>query len=140
MIEQGEVFDRTPEEKQCYPSDSEAVEGMGPISTHKGENLMPTDRGIALYRRRIRKVIRNLENDGTKPPQPLRHNGYSVRTYGQDTVLNLPPIKGQNDKAYLLKIGEAVMDMQFEHEDWCDENRDPEIIKRLKEIEAQGID
>ena len=139
MIEQGEVLDRTPIEKQRYPADSEAVEGMGPISTHKGENLMPTDRGISLYRRRVRKAVRDLANDGIEPPQPVRHKGYSVRTYGQDTVLHLPPIEGQDDKAYLMKIGEAVMDMQFEHEDWCDDNRDPEIIKRLKEIEAQGI-
>ena len=70
MIEQGEVLDRTPEEKQRYPADSEAVEGMGAISTHKGENLMPTDRGISLYRRRVRKAIRDLANDGIEPPQP----------------------------------------------------------------------
>lgn len=139
MIEQGEVLDRTPEEKQRYPADSEAVEGMGPISTHKGEHLMPTDRGISLYRRRLRKVIRDLENEGTEPRQPLRRGTHSVRTYGQDTVLHLPPVEGQDDKAYLLKIGEAVMDMQFEHEDWCDRDRDASIIEKLKEMEANGI-
>ena len=57
LIEQGELFDRTAEEKQRQPADSEAVEGMGQISTHKGENLMPTDRGISLYRRRVRRQI-----------------------------------------------------------------------------------
>ena len=62
-----------------------------------------------------------------------------MRTYGQDTVLTLPPIEGKDDDAYLMAIGEAVMDMQFEHEDWCDENRDAAIIERLKGIEANGI-
>jgi hypothetical protein len=54
-------------------------------------------------------------------------------------VLTLPPIDGRDDGEYLMAIGAAVMDMQFEHEDWCDENRDPAIIARLKEIEANGI-
>ena len=89
LIEQGEVIDRSPEERQRNPADSEAVEGMGAISTHKGENLMPTDRGISLYRRRIRRQIRELE-DGKAPPQPVRNGGGSVRTYGQDTVLASP--------------------------------------------------
>ena len=33
------------EEKQKRPGDAEAVEGMGSISAHKGEHLMPTDYG-----------------------------------------------------------------------------------------------
>lgn len=138
LIEQGEIFDRSLEDKQRYPADSEAVEGMGPISTHKGEHLMPTDRGISLYRRRVRKQIRDLA-DGIQPPQPLRHEDRSVRTYGQDTVLNLPPVEGRNDREYLKEIGEQVMDFQFEVEDWCDEGRDAAIIEKLKQIEANGI-
>ena len=55
-IEAGEIMDRSWEEKQKRPGDAEAVEGMGSISTHKGEHLMPTDYGIMIYRRRIRKI------------------------------------------------------------------------------------
>ena len=99
---------------------------------------MPTDRGISLYRRRVRKQIRDLA-EGIQPPQPLRHKDRSVRTYGQDTVLNLPPIAGQDDREYLKKIGEQVMDIQFEVEDWCDDGRDGAIIEKLKEIEINGI-
>lgn len=139
MIEQGEVLDRTPEEKQRYPADSEAVEGMGPISTHKGENLMPTDRGISLYRRRVRKAIRDL-GEGVAPPQPKRFGDLSVRTYGQDTVLTLPPVEGRDDDEYLMTIGARVMDIQFALEEQPDEDRDTAIIRRLKEIEANGVD
>ena len=138
LIEQGEILDRPAEEKQRYPADSEAVEGMGPISTHKGENLMPTDRGISLYRRRVRKQIRDLA-EGIQPPQPVHPQGLSVRTYGQDTVLNLPPEINENDRAYLAKIGEVVMDAQFVHEEKNNNDRDQAIIERMKEIEAQGI-
>ena len=138
LIEQGEILNRSAEEKQRYPADSEAVEGMGPISTHKGENLMPTDRGISLYRRRVRKQIRDLSK-GIQPPQPVRFGDLSVRTYGQDTVLNLAPQDQDNDRPYLAKIGEIVMNEQFVHEMKSNDERDHAIIERMKEIEAQGI-
>ena len=138
LIEQGEILDRSPEEKQRRPADSEAVEGMGSISTHKGENLMPTDRGVSLYRRRLRSQIRELA-DGKLPPQPVRLKGVSVRTYGQDTVLNLPPKIGEDDRAYLMKIGAAVVDLQFAYEGCSNEERDSAIIEKLKELEANGI-
>ena len=51
LIEQGELVDRPWKEKQSHPSDAEAVESMGEISKHKGEHIMPTDKGIMLYRR-----------------------------------------------------------------------------------------
>ncbi len=139
MIEQGEVVDRPYEERQRRPADSEAVEGMGAISRHMGENLMPTDRGISLYRRRIRKQIRDL-SDGKLPPQPLVRDGMSVRTYGQDTVLNLPPSGRNDDREYLLKIGEVVMDLQFQFEDSDNAERDASIISGLKELEANGLE
>lgn len=139
LIEQGERFERSPEEKQRRPADSEAVEGMGPISTHKGENLMPTDRGISLYRRRVRRQIRDLATEGKEPPQPLSAGSHAVRTYGQDTVLHLPPQNGIDDRAYLMKIGEQVMDMEFRHEASSDATRDSSIIAELKEIEVNGV-
>ena len=138
LIEQGEIMDRSPEERQRHPGDCEAVEGMGAISTQKGENLMPTDRGVALYRRTIRRHIRELA-DGKQPPQPRAPEGGSVRTYGQDTILRLPPMEGEDDRAYLMKIGAAVMDMEFEYERHGDAERDAAIIENLIEIEANGI-
>ena len=47
-IEAGEISNRTKEEKQKSPGDAEAVEGMGSISSHKGEHLMPTDKGVMI--------------------------------------------------------------------------------------------
>ena len=138
LIEQGEILDRSPEEKQRYPADSEAVEGMGAISTHMGENLMPTDRGISLYRRRVRRQIHELA-EGKVPPQPVRSAGLSVRTYGQDTVLNLPPNSGDDDRVDLMKIGAAVVEMQFEYENLENDERDSAIIEKLKEFETNGI-
>ena len=91
-IEAGEISNRTKEEKQKSPGDAEAVEGMGSISSHKGEHLMPTDKGVMIYRRRIRKLIKDLE-EGQDPPQPQKVKGQVVRTNGQDTILKAPKKK-----------------------------------------------
>ena len=139
MIEQGEILDRSLEERKRFPGDSEAVEGMGVISTHKGENLMPTDRGVTLYRRRVRKQVRALANQ-VEPPQPFKSAGSCIRTYGQDTVLTLPPKNGEDDRMYLDRIGAVVMEMQFDLEELNEGNRDDEIVSRLKKLEADEVD
>ena len=111
---------------------------MGAISTHMGENLMPSDRGISLYRRRIRRQIKQLA-EGTEPPQPRRTP--TVHTYGQDTVLNparrRPPL---TTGPFLRRVGETVMASNSNMKALDDEARDSAIIERLKELEASGLD
>jgi nitrite reductase/ring-hydroxylating ferredoxin subunit len=135
-IEAGEIANRTTEEKQKSPGDAEAVEGMGSISTHKGEHLMPTDRGVMIYRRRIRKLIKDLE-EGKDPPQPQKIKGESVRTNGQDTVLRAPK-RNENDKEFVKLICSSVMKMQFEQEDMPLKERDNNIMNNLHEMEKSG--
>ena len=135
-IEAGEISNRTQEEKQKNPGDAEAVEGMGSISSHKGEHLMPTDKGVMIYRRRIRKLSKDLE-EGQDPPQPQKVKGQVVRTNGQDTILKAPR-KNNNDKKYVKSICSSVMNMQFDLEDMPLKERDNDIIKNLQEMEARG--
>ena len=135
-IEAGEIANRTNEEKQKSPGDAEAVEGMGSISTHKGEHLMPTDKGVMIYRRRIRKLIKDLE-EGKEPPQPQKIKGQVVRTNGQDTVLKAPK-KNNNDKEFVKSICLSVMNMQFDLEDMPLKERDNNIIKNLHKMEKEG--
>ena len=135
-IEAGEIANRTNEEKQKSPGDAEAVEGMGPISSHKGEHLMPTDKGVMIYRRGIRKLIKELEQ-GQDPPQPQKVKGQVIRTNGQDTILKAPK-KNNNDKEYVKLICSLVMSMQFDLEDLPLKERDNSIMKNLKEMEERG--
>ncbi|MCY4276215.1 MAG: aromatic ring-hydroxylating dioxygenase subunit alpha [Gammaproteobacteria bacterium] len=137
LIEQGEIIDRSYEERQRRPGDAEAVEGMGPISAHQGENLMPTDRGVSLYRRKIRKLIRKLAQ-GEEPAQPWQASDRAIRTYGQDTILYLPK-NGGDDRKYLKKVTEVVMEMQFATEDKPLDIRDTYIIAKLKQFEKEGL-
>ena len=133
LIEQGELVDRPWEEKRLRPSDAEAVEGMGKISKHKGEHLMPTDKGILVYRRRIRQLIKDLEN-GKRMPQPQQISGEAVRTNGQDTILRIPQ-KEFDDRKYIRSIGSAIMKMQFEAEQMSLDQRDKFIIDKLTNME-----
>ena len=133
LIEQGELVERPWEEKRLRPSDAEAVEGMGKISKHKGEHLMPTDKGIIVYRRRIRQLIKDLEN-GKRMPQPQQVPGEAVRTNGQDTVLRIPQ-KESDDRKYIRTIGSAIMKMQFEAEEMPLDQRDKFIIDELAGME-----
>ena len=133
LIEQGELVERPWEEKRLCPSDAEAVEGMGKISKHKGEHLMPTDKGILVYRRRIRQLIKDLEN-GKKMPHPQQVPGEAVRTNGQDTVLRIPQ-KESDDRKYIRTIGSAIMKMQFEAEEMPLDQRDKFIIDELAGME-----
>lgn len=134
LIEQGERVDRPYEEKQRRPADAEAVEGMGSISSHAGEHLMATDKGIALYRRALRSQMEALEL-GSEPPQPQQQPGQSVRTYGQDTVLQMGP--REDDATFLKALGDKVLKLQFEHESLPLAERDAAILTALDKLQKQ---
>ncbi|OED35861.1 iron-sulfur protein [Chromatiales bacterium (ex Bugula neritina AB1)] len=136
LIEQGELFDRSYEEKQASPGDVEAVEGMGSTSDHGKENLVSGDRGIAMYRAQLKKHIRNLQK-GKRPPQPgvLAPQGSNgvIPTYGSDTVLAIPGSSGQRE--LLKSTNTKVMDILFAADNLTGEARDNAIIAQLKELE-----
>ena len=125
------------ERKTKKPGDAEAVEGTGSISAHKGEHLMPTDYGVMIYRRRIRKLIKNLK-EGKEPPQPQNKKGDVIRTNGQDTVLRIPK-RNIDDRKFIKSIGSNVMKLQFDAEKMPISDRDNHIIKKLSEVEKSGI-
>jgi nitrite reductase/ring-hydroxylating ferredoxin subunit len=135
-IEAGEIANRTLEEKQKSPGDAEAVEGMGSISSHKGEHLMSTDRGVMIYRRRIKKLMKNLEA-GEEPPQPQQVKGKVVRTNGQDTVLRAPK-RNKDDKKFVKSICSSVIKMQFNVENMSLKERDDHIVNSLHKMEKSG--
>jgi len=97
---------------------------------------MPTDRGVMIYRRRIRKLIKSLK-EGKEPPQPQKIKGEVVRTNGQDTVLRAPK-RNKNDKEFVKLICSSVMKMQFDLEDIPLKKRDNDIIKNLHKMEKSG--
>jgi hypothetical protein len=137
LIEQGERFDRPYEEKQRFPADAEATEGMGRITEHDKENLVPSDKGIVRFRLRLKQIIRALQ-DGEEPDHANKLWSKPIPTYGGDTVLKLPAGSG-DDHAYLRTVGQAVMEVQFQAEHLRGAERDALVTERLKDIEKNSI-
>ena len=97
---------------------------------------MPTDYGVMIYRRRIRKLVKNLK-EGKEPPQPQNKKGDIIKTNGQDTILRIPK-RNIDDRKFIRSIGSAVMKLQFEAEKMSINDRDRSIINQLKDIEKSG--
>ena len=97
---------------------------------------MPTDYGVMIYRRRIRKLIKSLKK-GKEPPQPQNKKGDVVKTNGQDTVLRIPK-RNIDDRKFIKSIGSAVMKLQFDAEKIPIKDRDISIINQLKVMEKSG--
>ncbi len=135
LIEQGERMDRSYDERQRFPGDAEAVEGMGRIADQKLEHLVPSDKGIIQYRQRLRQLCRNLEN-GKSPAQVQNFWKNPVPTYGGDTVLHIPP-SADDDSRFLLEIGQRVMQIQFEAESKTGAERDHTVIEALIKLETE---
>ncbi len=137
LIEQGEVFDRSYEQKQRFPGDAEATEGMGPITEHDKENLVPTDKGVVLYRKRLKAMIRALTK-GREPDHLDSLFVMPIPTYGGDTVLRAPVSSGE-DRALLRTVAKAVMEIQFDAEALTGPARDERIIAALRAREVEGF-
>ena len=136
LIEQGEVFDRTYEERQRSPGDAEATEGMGRITVHKNENLVSSDRGITLMRKRLREQIRAVQN-GETPARASVANSGLIPTYGGDTVLRIP-LKGDPDESQTLsELAHAFMKMQYQADDLNEDERVRFVSERLTELETK---
>jgi hypothetical protein len=136
LIEQGELMDRPYAERQRFPGDAEAVEGMGRIADQKLEHLVPSDKGIILYRKKLRKLCRDLEA-GSEPARVTDFWQNPIPTYGGDSVLRMPARAG-DDAALLVDIGERVMQIQFDAETLSGGQRDRQVIAALQALEAEG--
>ncbi|MEM7170538.1 MAG: aromatic ring-hydroxylating dioxygenase subunit alpha [Pseudomonadota bacterium] len=134
LIEQGELFDRTYDEKQAFPADAEATEGMGPITEHEKENLVPSDRGIVSYRRQLRAIIKDMEK-GKEPEHVTDSWGDDpIPTFGGDSVIRKPA--NGDDRTLLRHVGEEVTQAQFAVEAEAEVARLAAVTARLKELEV----
>ena len=136
LIEQGEVFDRTYEERQRSPGDAEATEGMGRITVHKNENLVSSDRGITLMRKRLRGQIRAVQK-GETPARASVANSGLIPTYGGDTVLRIPRNGNPDESQTLSELAHAFMKMQYQADGLNEDERVRFVWERLTELETK---
>ncbi len=135
LIEQGELFDRTYEQRQRSPGDAEAVEGMGPITIHKNENLVISDKGVALMRRLLRRQIREVAA-GNNPLSPMHAGLTPIPTYGGDSVLRIPGNDG-DESGFLSKLAHEFVEAQFSADGMPEIERVTFVSNKLKEMEMR---
>tara|TARA_B100000959_G_scaffold225507_1_gene239682 strand:+ start:7314 stop:8672 length:1359 start_codon:yes stop_codon:yes gene_type:complete len=135
LIEQGEIFDRPYEDRQRFPADREACEGMGPINIHKNENLVASDQGVAMMRQRIRQQIRSL-GDGNEPYKATDLKESPIPTYGGDSVLNIPKMDEDED-SFFSTLAHEFIKIQFDVDGKSEKERIEIVTNKLKEIQSR---
>ena len=104
----GQDGDRPYEERQRVPGDWDAQVTQRPIAVHSMERLGAADRGIILLRRQIGEGIHAVQS-GQDPKGVVRTPGQIIPTYGNNTVLEVPPsATPQEERSLLLSTGRRV--------------------------------
>jgi len=90
------------EASQRRPGDYEAQVSQRPVAVHGLEHLGATDRGITLFRQRLRHGIRAVQS-GHTPDGLFREAGAIIPTYCNDTVVRVPPASSAEDDRQLMR-------------------------------------
>ena len=98
--------ERSYEEGLALPGDYEAQVSQGPVTRHAEEQLATTDKGVALYRRMLRRAIRDLEA-GREPPQPRPGPNGEIPTLAGDVILRVP-VSNRDDRALQRRMGREI--------------------------------
>ena len=96
------------EATQRRPGDYEAQVSQRPIAVHGLEHLGATDRGIIMFRQRIRRGIRAVQAGGD-PEGLCRKAGMVMPTYCNDTVVHAPvAATPEEDRELMRTTGRAL--------------------------------
>ncbi len=136
IIEGAEPRNRTPEEALRKPGDYEAFVGQGRITRHAKEHLATSDKGVAMFRRRLRDDIRALA-EGRVPYRVSEHREAPVPTYAGDNVLRIPPAAGIADEALLLEVSREVARIIVSGDDLRGDPRDSFVRTALMALQTR---
>lgn len=137
ILEQGDVFDRPADELQRGPGDYEAMVGQGPIVVHAKENRATSDKGVSLFRRRLREDVRAM-GQGRRPVQPTAFGAAPVPTWSGDTVLEIPAKGDIEDRQLRAQTFDQAIKIFSDAQALRADERDTFITERLKALEAAG--
>ena len=133
----GQTDERDYERRQRSPGDYEAWIGQGETTVHAREIMAYTDKGVAAFRRRLRRAIRRLA-EGTPPP-PMTAYGQPIPTYGGDTILRVPPTN-IDDVTLLEGLSHKIAAIYQSADDMSGQARIDHIRSGLRALEARGCD
>ena len=139
IIEGAEPRERSRAEALRKPGDYEAFVSQGRITRHANEHLATSDKGVALFRRRLRDDIRGLA-DGRPPYRASVRSEAPIPTYAGDNVLRVPPVAGASDEALILQVSRAVARIILAGNALEGEARDAFVRGALMDLEASHSD
>jgi len=111
----GQACDRPYDERQRVPGDYDAQMSIHwGMSRHGLEHLAETDRGVIMFRKLIRDGIAAVQR-GEDPPGLIRDENQIIRTYANNTVLDIAPAATEEEDRQLLRkiareVGEKYID------------------------------
>lgn len=129
----GQTDARDYETRQRNPGDYEAWIGQGAITVHGRETLAFTDKGVAAFRRRLRRGIRKMK-EGERP-FPMTDLGQPVPTYGGDTILRVPA-NTLDDAALLEQLSHKIAAIYHSGDHLVGGERIEHIRHALRVLEA----
>ena len=98
----GQLAAEAYEASQRRPGDYEAQVSQRAVAIHGLEHLGATDRGIIMFRQRLRQGIRAVKA-GKTPDGPCRDVGAITATYCNDTVVRVPPAPTADEDRQLMR-------------------------------------
>ena len=136
IIEGAEPRDRPRAEALRKPGDYEAFVSQGRITRHAAEHLGTSDKGVALFRRRLRDDIRAVV-DGDRPYRASDHVAAPIPTYAGDNVLRIPPVAGADDATLIRDVSREVARTIVSADDLRGEARDSFVRSALMNLQAR---
>ena len=98
----GQLAAEAYEVSQRRPGDYEAQVSQRTVAIHDLEHLGATDRGVIMFRQRLRQGIRAVQA-GKTPEGPDREAGAITATYCNDTVVRVPPAPSVGEDQQLMR-------------------------------------
>jgi len=98
----GQLPADTYEAGQRQPGDYEAQISQRPIAVHGLEHLGATDRGVIMFRQRLRRGIHAVQA-GQTPDDLCREADRLIPTYCNDTVVRVPPAPTADEDQQLMR-------------------------------------
>ena len=138
IIEGAEPRERPRAEALRKPGDYEAFVSQGRITRHAKEHLATSDKGVALFRRRLRADIRALA-DGRPPYRASNRFETPIPTCAGDNVLRIPPADGVDDAALILEVSREVARIIASGNDLPGDVRDAFVRRALMDLEANDV-
>ena len=88
------------------------------------------------FRRRLRRDVRAL-GEGREPRQPTADGPGPIPTWSGDTILRIPAVPGEDDRAQMKERLARVVSVLSEGDRLCGPERDAFITSRLRLLETQ---